>query len=168
MAIQAGAGFLLFMIMLLMTADAWSHAVLLETLPAAGSAVAASPDAVILRFNVPVVPISVRLLDSSGGEVAAAAEVSATDSEISLPLTAPLEQGQYLLSYRATSLDSHLIRGSFTFAVGTAAPAPVLSAAPAPPSAPWVEWAAHLPRGPGARVRSGRDRRGRPRGPAPG
>jgi copper transport protein len=137
---------LLFTVTLVMAANARAHAVLLETLPAAGSAVAQSPAAVILRFNEPVAPVSVRLLDSSGSEVAVAGKAHTTDNELTLPLTGLLDHGQYLLSYRVTSLDSHLIKGSFTFAVGSGPPSPVLSDISEAPAQPWVERLTHLNR----------------------
>lgn len=124
---------------------AWGHAVLLETRPADGAVLAAPPDAVILRFNEPVAPVSMRLIAGSGREVAVE-RLRVTDGEVTLPFTGPLEHGQYLVSYQVTSLDSHRVRGSFTFSVGDDPTASVTPEAFEPPSQPWMERFAHLNR----------------------
>ena len=51
-------------------AGASAHAVLLEALPADGARLEAAPAELVLRFNEPVVPMAVKLLDGQGAELA--------------------------------------------------------------------------------------------------
>src|SRR4051812_30791135 len=45
---------------------AWAHAVLLETIPEDSARLEAPPPEVRLRFNEPVVPVAVKVLDQNG------------------------------------------------------------------------------------------------------
>lgn len=115
--------------MLLLVAPAAAHAVLVESSPADGAAVSPAPFRVTLRFNEPVAPISIRLLDGAGHELPPAAPPSARDATIEVPLPGSLANGWYLISYRVTSQDSHPVAGSVAFRIGlddTEAPRPML------------------------------------------
>src|SRR5690606_13455763 len=48
------------------TRSAAAHAVLLESVPADGAALATAPAAIVLRFNEPVAPVLLRLLGPDG------------------------------------------------------------------------------------------------------
>jgi copper transport protein len=98
--------------------EAAAHAVLAESAPADGAAVATSPPEIRLVFNEPVTPIAVRLLDASGDAVAGVA-VQAVDRTVTLRLGGTLPAGSYIVSYRVTSADSHAVAGSIVFAVGS-------------------------------------------------
>lgn len=95
---------------------AWAHAVLLESLPADGAALDKGPPAIVLRFNEPVAPVSVRLLDATGADRAVAAP-RAENNEIRLELP-DLPGGGYIVSWRVVSGDSHPIAGGSVFTVG--------------------------------------------------
>jgi copper transport protein len=95
-----------------------AHAVLLEMSPADGSAVPRSPAAVVLRFNEPVTPVSVRLFDEHGQPVTGPEDVAARDQEVRIALARPLPPGTYLVSYRVISLDSHPVGETLSFTVG--------------------------------------------------
>jgi copper transport protein len=99
----------------------WAHAVLLETSPEDGARLAAPPQEAWLRFNEPVKPVAVRVLDA-GGEAVTAPNAIASDGE-TLRITLPddLKEGSYIISYRVTSGDGHPVAGSIVFGVGTAA-----------------------------------------------
>lgn len=101
--------------------QAHAHAVLLETSPAEGAALPESPDEVILRFDEPVSPVKLRVLDETGQKVPLSGKITSRDREVRLSLTGPLPDGRYLVSYRVVSLDSHPVAASFTFAVGDVA-----------------------------------------------
>lgn len=103
-----------------------AHAVLLATEPADGATLTASPVEIVLLFNEPVVPVTVRAIAASGEPVVAAGTVHAVDKQIRLSLPSDLSPGGYLVSYRVVSADSHPIGGSFVFYVGTAA-APIVA-----------------------------------------
>ncbi|WP_448192343.1 copper resistance CopC/CopD family protein [Azospirillum sp. sgz301742] len=99
---------------------AWAHAVLRETVPADGVRLDAPPHEVVLRFNEPVVPIAVQVLDGGGHAVARTGAVSARDDTVRLGLPHHLPTGTYVVSYRVTSADGHPAAGSITFGVGMA------------------------------------------------
>ncbi len=99
-------------------ATARAHAVLLETSPASGAVVASAPDVIMLRFDEPVRPISVRVLRAEDETALTLPPVEATDTLLSLPLPDGLPEGSYVLSYRVTSADGHPVAGSFVFSVG--------------------------------------------------
>ena len=100
-------------------APANAHAVLFGTSPADRETLAVAPEAIVLRFNEPVVPISARLLDERGIAVATGAVFEAHDAELRLSLSEPLPDGAYVFSYRITSEDSHPVAGTILFAVGS-------------------------------------------------
>jgi copper transport protein len=97
---------------------AGAHAVLLSTSPADRTVLDQAPDALALTFNEPVKPISLRLLDDAGQQIAANATVEIHHGEIRMRLPHALADGAYLLSYRVTSEDSHPVGGTLLFAVG--------------------------------------------------
>jgi copper transport protein len=101
--------------------QAHAHAVLLETSPAKGATLQESPDEVILRFDEPVSPVKLRVLDETGQKVPVSGRITALNREVRLALTGPLPDGRYLVSYRVVSLDSHPVAASFFFAVGEVA-----------------------------------------------
>lgn len=100
--------------------SAWPHAMLLDTQPADGVALDAAPSAVVLRFNEPVAPVAVLVLDANGIDRAAGAP-QALNNEIRLDLPASLPEGGYIVSWRVVSADSHPIGGGFVFTVGAGA-----------------------------------------------
>jgi copper transport protein len=101
---------------------AWPHASLVDTSPADGARLEAPPAEVVLRFDEPVTPTAVRLLDGSGTPVPLPAAPGVRDNEMRVALPAELRAGQYLLSFRVTSLDSHPVGGSVAFAIGADPP----------------------------------------------
>jgi copper transport protein len=105
-----------------------AHAVLLESVPADGARLAAAPGEVVLRFDEPVRPAGVRLLDRSGHELTEPGGVSAVDTVVRLAVPTALVEGGYVVSYRVTSADGHPVIGSLVFTVGAGGAVP---AAPA-------------------------------------
>jgi copper transport protein len=109
--------------------DAHAHAVLLESSPAADAVLEDAPERAVLRFNEPVRPAVIRLLQAAE-EVSIELEgVEVTDAELSAPLPSGLPDGSYVLSYRVTSADGHAVVGSFVFAIGAPGAATPLEAA---------------------------------------
>jgi len=108
---------IMIFIMMILVNHAMAHAVLQETRPANGSLLSGFPDQMFLRFNEPVAPIRLQLLDGNGLSVELV-EVRAVNNELHFtPRTSPGD-GQYILSYRVMSQDAHPIGGSIAFAVG--------------------------------------------------
>ena len=96
----------------------FAHAELVGTTPQARSAIKDSPSEVVIRFNERVTPIVFRVLGPGGKPVSAADVTERDPHEIVLPLSAPLADGTYLVTYRVASEDAHPISGSFSFSVG--------------------------------------------------
>ncbi|WP_339033852.1 CopD family protein [Bradyrhizobium symbiodeficiens] len=94
-----------------------AHAALVSVEPASGSMLATAPKVVELRFNEPVTPGAIRLIDGKG-IARDDARVSASDETISVAIPADLPQGTAVVSYRVISQDGHPVTGSVIFSVG--------------------------------------------------
>lgn len=107
--------FALFLFALPLPAAA--HAGLIEVQPEDGTRLESAPPEVTLRFNEPVTPISLRLIDE-GGQERALVPVSAGET-LRAALPADLPKGAYTLSYRVTSADAHPVTGAIVFGIKT-------------------------------------------------
>lgn len=99
---------------------AWAHAALQSAVPAAESVSAVSPERIELQFNEPVQVLGLRLIDAAGVDRSPARAPDVRDGQVLWPLPQRLPDGRYLVSWRVSSLDGHIIGGTFTFAVGAA------------------------------------------------
>lgn len=99
---------------------AFAHAQLLATEPVGGAA-GEAPDRVLLRFSesveIPVAGIRVFNEDAELVTAEKARHPEGKSDEMTLPLP-DLDQGAYVVTWRATSADSHPVHGAFTFRVG--------------------------------------------------
>ncbi|GAB3149369.1 copper resistance CopC/CopD family protein [Microbispora hainanensis] len=101
---------------------AYAHAYLLESSPVDGQVLASPPAEVRLRFDeaVSLGGRSIQLLDPTGKELAIGAaqfaDGKADTARASLPRD--LAEGTYVVSWRVTSVDSHVVSGAFSFSVG--------------------------------------------------
>ncbi len=111
---------LLAVLLLLSPLPVLAHAGLVSTDPADGATLETAPASVALRFNEPVTPISVRLLDGSGREQALPGLATVENNEVRVALPEGLGRGQYTLSYRVTSADAHPVAGAILFGIGVA------------------------------------------------
>ena len=103
--------------------QAAAHAVLLEHFPGENETLATSPGEVWLRFDEPVTPVLVHVLNSEGRPVVGPDAISSRDTTVRIHLPSDLKAGSYVVSYRVRSADSHPVGGSFVFAVGERADA---------------------------------------------
>ncbi len=114
------------LILLLMLAafprSSLAHAVLMESEPSDGASLGAAPSAVTLRFNEPVTPIRIQLLDHERRDMADPQSAVAENEAVRLALPPGLANGLYVASYRVTSADGHPVAGSFTFGIGVTPP----------------------------------------------
>lgn len=94
-----------------------AHASLVSTEPSDGSMMAQAPKTVRLRFNEPVRPAAIKLIDGEG-RVRDDALVSAHDDTIEIKLPENLARGAQFISYRVFSADGHPVGGSLTFSLG--------------------------------------------------
>jgi copper transport protein len=99
------------------TTAAFAHASLVATEPRDGSMIAQAPKTVRLRFNEPVTPAVIRVIDSDG-TTRNDAVVHAVDETIEITLPAGLPAGTQVISYRVISADGHPVAGSMMFSVG--------------------------------------------------
>ena len=99
---------------------AGAHSRLERAVPAAGSAVRASPPQLKLWFTERLEPAfsKVQVFDGNGKQVDKGdPEVDRSDAKllrVSLPTLAP---GTYRVQWRVLSVDTHVIEGNFTFNV---------------------------------------------------
>jgi copper transport protein len=114
-----------------------AHAVLIEAQPADGAVLAAPPTEITLRFNEPVAPVAVRVLDVDARRVSDGAGLVVQDGTLRLPLPRDLARGIYVISYRVLSADSHPVGGSLMFTVGEAGAARAEATATRP-AASWT------------------------------
>jgi copper transport protein len=101
-------------------AAAWAHAALQSASPAADSVNASAPERIELQFNEPVQVLGLRLIDAAGQDRSPAEAPDVRDGHVVWPLPQRLPDGRYLVSWRVSSLDGHIIGGIFTFAIGAA------------------------------------------------
>jgi copper transport protein len=94
-----------------------AHASLVATEPRDGSMIAQAPKTVRLRFNEPVTPAVIRVIDAEGRTRDDAA-VHATDETIEITLPTGLPAGTQVISYRVISADGHPVAGSMMFSIG--------------------------------------------------
>jgi copper transport protein len=104
-------------LLLCISTNAFAHASLVSTEPRDGSMVAQAPKKVELRFNEPVTPAVVRLIDAEGMTRDDAA-VHALNETIGITLPKNLPPGTQVISYRVISADGHPVAGSMIFSIG--------------------------------------------------
>lgn len=125
------AALLLGVAVLLATAQpAGAHASVRQTTPFDGERIEAgeAPDAVTIEYNerVEVPPNGIRVFDEDGERVDTADEVAGTENPMvgGVALADDLDDGSYVVTWRAVSEDGHPIRGAFVFTIGAADAAP--------------------------------------------
>src|SRR5688572_3879068 len=111
---------LVLVVLLASPAAALAHATLQSASPAADSINATAPERIALMFNEPVQVLGLRLIDAAGQDRSPAGVPQVRDGQVLWPLPDRLPDGRYLVSWRVSSLDGHIIGGTFTFAVGAA------------------------------------------------
>lgn len=116
---RSAVAFALALLLLAAPRGAAAHAVLQEASPPDGATLSAAPREIVLRFNEPVEPVFVRLLDAQGNARASRASGD-YDATVRLAAPAELESGSYVVSYRVVSVDSHPVGGSVVFGIGVA------------------------------------------------
>jgi copper transport protein len=120
---------------------AFAHASLISAEPADGSMMSQAPKTVRLRFNEPVAPASIKLIDSAG-KARDDVSVAAHDNVIEINLPDDLH-GTQLVSYRVVSADGHPVGGSLVFSIGM----PVTAIVPPSDRAPALDvliWLARI------------------------
>jgi copper transport protein len=104
-------------------APASAHASLKSTEPVGGTALDKAPDRVVLRFSEAVqIPLgSIRVFASPSGKQVETGAAGHEDGGRAVTVKLPeLDDGNFIVTWRVTSADSHPIHGAFTFTVGEA------------------------------------------------
>jgi copper transport protein len=96
---------------------AFGHASLVSTEPSDGSMMSSALKTVRLRFNEPITPASIRLIDGAG-KARDDISISAHDDTIEIGLPNDLPRGTQVVSYRVVSADGHPVGGSLLFSLG--------------------------------------------------
>ncbi|CAB4791353.1 MAG: hypothetical protein F2737_01460 [Actinobacteria bacterium] len=128
-------------------AAASAHASLDDASPRAGAVLEGPPLEVVLDFDSEVEQqlTGLRLLDATGADVLLNAPLDTPDrTQVVVPLRNPedVPAGVYVVRYRVTSVDSHVMHGAFTFQVGAAVrdQRAVLESVGAGGASPALEW----------------------------
>jgi copper transport protein len=95
----------------------FGHASLVSSEPKDGAVVPAAPAALTLRYNEPVQPIVLRLIDPAGGS-ATLTDYRVEGNNLVVMPPQSLGQGTHALSWRVISTDGHPIGGALVFAIG--------------------------------------------------
>jgi len=125
MRLIAGLATLLFVVCFATGVSA--HASLISAEPADGSVLATAPKTVQLRFNEPITPAVVSLIDAAG-KTRSDVAVHAIDQTITLTLPENLPRGTQVVSYRIVLADGHPVAGSLVFSIGEMTAAAVAAA----------------------------------------
>jgi copper transport protein len=97
-----------------------AHAVLSTSTPAEGERLPQAPSSVALTFTEPVSLGlgGVSVLNSDGTRVDAGQAEQPAPNRVRADVTPGLPEGTYLISYRVTSTDGHVVSGGIVFAIG--------------------------------------------------
>ena len=104
---------------LLQVLPAVAHSPLISSSPADGDVLAASPQAINMKFRGTARLVRLALTGAQSGEVTLSEEhlmVEKHRHTVALPAIAADE---YEVRWRALSADGHLVKGSFSFTVGS-------------------------------------------------
>ncbi len=106
-----------------------AHAFVQESAPIDGAVADAPPERAYFRYNeaVTLTDSSLQLLDAMGKKIPieAAVHLDGAANTATAPLPRDLADGTYVIAWRVTSADSHIVSGAIQFSVG--APSAVVS-----------------------------------------
>jgi copper transport protein len=119
LVVAAAAG---AVVLFLLPAATFAHALLQSSDPAANATLVAPPGAVTIRFGERPDPrlSSIKVLDTTGAPVTSGALAPAPEDALKLTVSLrPLSSGVYTVAWRTVSaVDGHLAAGAFAFGVG--------------------------------------------------
>lgn len=108
--------------MLLSAAGAHAHTSLTGSTPADGATLEASPEEIVLTFSEPV-RLTARSLEKRGGDGVPLEAPPAERSEQFVAAVPELSPGEYVVSWRVISADTHVVSGEVSFTVAGEHPA---------------------------------------------
>ncbi len=119
--LQCVASLLIGLIVLANGQDVHAHAVLMDTDPKSEASLDVAPGRVTVTFNENIGPIFLKVLDNTGTEVGSPAAPAVDGFSMFIDLADELAEGNYAVTYRVVSADTHPVGGAFTFSVGDVA-----------------------------------------------
>ncbi len=141
-------------VLLVLPSAASAHAYLVRTAPAASGVLNAPPRSVQLTYDEAVEPrFAIISVTNAAGTQETTAPVSrspANPDTLVVPLRPHLQEGWYLIYWRAISVDGHPVQGAFTYAIGPNPgpapqfPVPHVSATATTPQLLIARWAMFL------------------------
>jgi methionine-rich copper-binding protein CopC len=117
--------------LVLVPGQARAHATLIGTNPGAGAKLTTAPKVVVLAFDNGVLSIGADIDVKGPNGTESAGITRVTGTSVSRSLNSILPNGAYIVLWRATTSEGHLINGSFPFTLDAAA-APSTAAAANP------------------------------------
>jgi copper transport protein len=105
---------------------ALAHSTLVSSEPRDGAVVPVAPPEISLRFNEPVQPLILKLIDPTGTATALTDSHSAGNSLV-VRISPGLGQGTHALSWRVVSADGHPVGGTVLFAIGAPSSTPTVA-----------------------------------------
>ncbi len=111
------------MMVALMPGRVAAHAGLESSSPAANAIVDEAPAEITLDFDEPIAAdlASITLFDSDAEEVQLGERLAPVDTSIVQVGLPPLDDGVYVVVWRVSSVDGHVVDGAYSFQVGTTA-----------------------------------------------
>jgi copper resistance protein C len=107
---------------MLVATQAWAHAHLVSSNPAANAAVTAAPKTITLTFNEKLVPafskFELTMPEHGGMKVPVKTSVSKDGKSITGTPQSALTKGAYKIVWSAASADGHKMNGEVAFKVG--------------------------------------------------
>ena len=105
--------------MLLLTAGAEAHSLLLESSPAAGATLSEGPTKISLRFNNRIEKklSTIRVHDANGAKPPVTVLLGDGGADQLTGTVAPLAPGAWRVEWQVLSTDGHIVNGGFSFRV---------------------------------------------------
>lgn len=101
---------------LLTSSAVLAHTRLGASIPAAGAEVASPPE-IVLEFSEPVHVTAFAVQTDAGVEQRTGEIPAGPAKAFAIPVTGALAPGEYSVSWRAVSADTHIVSGEFSFVV---------------------------------------------------
>ncbi|MFI7122396.1 copper resistance CopC/CopD family protein [Amycolatopsis sp. NPDC049868] len=112
-----------FGVSVLTAAPASAHVELLSSNPADGARLTSAPSrvSITLSENIGIQPNSIKVVDQQGTDVVSGPvfQPGEVAEEVAVALEPDLPDGSYLVEYAFVSTDSHPVRGTIAFVIGT-------------------------------------------------
>ena len=117
-SVMAGMAVALLAI-LLQVLPAAAHSPLISSSPADGDAFAVAPQAIEMKFRGTARLVRLALTGAQSGEVVLSEEHLMVEKPIHTIALPAIAADKYVVRWRALSADGHLVKGSFSFTVGS-------------------------------------------------